>query len=71
MIDLRHNTGHLAQSILSIQHKDQAQHEYAEHVQGQRDEEEEEEPIVPATNAIIYPRTVVVECLCGGGGESN
>lgn len=62
-LDLRNDSGHLAQPILAVEHEDQAQHEDAEHVQGQRDEEEEEEPIVASANAIVNPRTVVVECL--------
>lgn len=62
-LDLRNDSGHLAQPILAVEHEDQAQHEDAEHVQGQRDEEEEEEPIVAPPDAVVHPRTVVVECL--------
>lgn len=61
--NLRNYGGHLAQTILVVQHEDQAQDEDAQHVQGERDEEEEEEPIVPAADAIVHPRAVMVERL--------
>lgn len=37
--------------------------EDAQHVDGQRDEEEEKEAIVSPPDAIVHPRTVVVERL--------
>lgn len=62
--NLRNDSGHLAQPILAVEHKHQAEHEDAQHVQGQRDEEEEEEPVVPPADAVVHPRAVVVERLC-------
>lgn len=69
--NLRNDGGHLSQSIFPVEHKDQAQDEYAQHVDGQRDEEEEEEAIVPSPDAVVHPRAVVVERLWVRRGESS
>jgi hypothetical protein len=42
---------------------DEAEDEDGGHVDGQRDEEHEEVAVVPAPDAVVHPRAVVVENL--------
>lgn len=46
-----------------VHYKIEAEPKDAQHVDGQRDEEEEKEAIIPPPDAIVHPRTVVVERL--------
>lgn len=55
----------LCQLIFAVQHVKQREREYAEHVNGERDEEEEEESVVPAPDAVGDPGTMMVKCLNG------
>lgn len=41
----------------------QAKPEYAEHMKTERQQEAEEESVVPSTNAVVYPWTVMIERL--------
>ena len=42
---------------------DETEDEDSDHVEGERDEEHEEVPIVPAPDAVVDPGTVVVKYL--------
>ena len=57
------DVGDFGKVVLVIPDKDHAEPEDAEHVNGEREKELEEEAIVPPTDAVVHPRTVVVECL--------
>lgn len=62
--NLRHNRFNLRQFVLLLlEDVDQREREDAQHVDRQRDQEEEEEPVVPPADAVVHPRTVVIECL--------
>jgi len=59
----RHNWLRLSQFVLALEHVQQREDEYAQHVHGEGDEKEEEEAIVPAADAVVDPRTVMIEGL--------
>lgn len=62
--DHRHDRFHLRQFVLLLlEDVDQREREDAQHVDRQRDQEEEEEPVVPPADAVVHPRAVVIECL--------
>lgn len=42
---------------------EKAEREDAQHVNREGDEEEEEETVIPSTDAVRHPGTVMVECL--------
>ena len=51
------------QIILMVPDVDHAQCKYTEHVHRQRQQKLKEVPVIPTTNAVIYPRTVMIKCL--------
>lgn len=53
-----------------VQHVHEAEGEDADHVSCQRQQKEEEVPIVAPADAVVYPGAVVVEVLGGGREES-
>ena len=54
---------HLGEVLLLVEDVHQAEDEDGGHVNGQGDEEHEEVAIVPASDAVVDPRTVVVKNL--------
>lgn len=61
---IRHDGFHLRQFVLLLlEDVDQRERKDAQHVDRQRDQEEEEEPIVPPADAVVHPRAVVIEGL--------
>jgi len=50
-------------SVLVVEDVDKTEDEDAGHVKGERDQEHEEITVVPSANAIIDPRTVMIEYL--------
>lgn len=63
MNDLRDNRRCILDIWHYLQDIDQTQREYAQHVYGEGDEEEEKESVVPSADAVVDPRTVMVEGL--------
>lgn len=57
------NRLHLRPAVAMSQHIEQTQTERVQHMHGQRHQKEEEEPIVAPADAVVHPRTVVVERL--------
>lgn len=51
----RHDWLSLAKTILAVQYVQQRESEYAQHVDRKGDQEEEEETIVPTTDAVRHP----------------
>lgn len=49
--------------LAMVEDKEQAEAKHGHDVSCQRQEEEEEVTVVPPTNAVVHPRTVVVEVL--------
>lgn len=49
--------------LAMVEDKEQAEAKHSHDVSRQRQEEEEEVTVVPPTNAVVHPRTVVVEVL--------
>jgi len=60
---IRYNRIEFRYSLLMVEHEDQTQSEYAEHMNGERYQEEKEEPVIAPSDTIIHPRTVVIESL--------
>ena len=54
---------HLCEVLLLVEDVHEAEDEDGGHVNGQGDEEHEEVAIVPASDAVVDPRTVVVKNL--------
>lgn len=55
--------GHLRQPILMLDKIVGREAEHGRHVKRERQEEEEKVAVIPPSDAIIHPRTVMVECL--------
>lgn len=55
-----------SQSLSVVEDKDEAEGENSHHVDAQRQQEEEEVAIVPPSNAVVHPGTVVVKVLTRG-----
>lgn len=51
------------QLLAVVQHINQTKAKYIHDVGGKRQQEEEEMAIIPPTNAVVHPRTVVVKVL--------
>jgi len=49
--------------MLVVPDVDHTQRKYAEHVHGQRQQKLKEVSVIPTTDAVVYPRTVVIERL--------
>lgn len=52
-----------SQSLPVVEDKDEAKREDSNHVDGQRQQEEEEVAVVPSSYAVVDPGTVVVKVL--------
>jgi len=61
------------QLLAVVQHEDQAEAKHVDDVHGQRQQEQEEVSVVPAADAVVHPRAVVVKVLPGweGGRETE
>jgi len=59
----RYNVVRSAEVVFIIPDVDHAQCKYTEHVHCQRQQELKEVPVIPTTNTVINPRTVVIKCL--------
>lgn len=60
---IRNNRLDLRERFIIVHYVVQAEPKYAQHVNGERYEEEEEEPVVPSSDTVVHPRTVVVKRL--------
>jgi hypothetical protein len=60
---IRYNRLNLCQGLVVVHDVVETKAEYAQHVNGERYKKEEEKPVVPPSNAVVYPRTMMVECL--------
>ena len=56
---------YLCDRFLLVQHVNEAENEDGGHVHWEWDEEHEEVAIVPTTDAVVHPRTVMIENLFG------
>lgn len=52
-----------SQHLPVVEHKNEAEGENSQHVNAQREQEEEEVAIVSSSNAVVDPRTVMVKVL--------
>lgn len=52
-----------SQSLSVVEDEDEAEGEDSHHVDAQRQQEEEEVAVVPPSNAVVHPGTVMVEVL--------
>lgn len=52
-----------SQSLSVVEDEDEAEGENSHHVDAQRQQEKEEVAVVPPSNAVVHPGTVVVEVL--------
>ena len=60
---LRHDVAGSTQVCLVVQNIDETQRKYTPHVNCQWNQELKEKAIIPSTDAIIHPGTVVIKCL--------
>ena len=63
MLQKKNRDSHLGEVLLLVEDVHEAEDEDGGHVNGQGDEEHEEVAIVPASDAVVDPRTVLVKNL--------
>ena len=63
VLQKKNRDSHLGEVLLLVEDVHEAEDEDGGHVNGQGDEEHEEVAIVPASDAVVDPRTVVVKNL--------
>lgn len=59
------------QLLLVVQDKNQTKAKHIHNVSGERQQEEEEVAVIPPTNAVVHPGTMVVKILRGHAVEKE